>query len=163
MHVIFLRHATRDAQGPDDGGLNPIGQRQAEALVAKMQPRGPLPRPTHLLASPKRRTRETLAPIAATFGLSVTVVDALDERRHDESAKFFLQRIRGWVESSAMFSAPNIAVYVCSHLDWLTEVLYLLPADLTENELGQGFMPGEFRIFEIRDGVWYTIPGRHKG
>jgi phosphohistidine phosphatase SixA len=158
MFIVLLRHAQRDPLGPKDGGINKIGRAQAANLTQQLAPQGPLPRPSVLLVSPKRRTRETVAPLSEKLGCPVTVDDALDERHDGESESAFLGRIRNWVTGLTSNYAPTDVLFVCSHLDWLHEALHLIPSDLAERETDHGFAPCEFRVFEIVDEIWYTRP-----
>jgi phosphohistidine phosphatase SixA len=73
LTVVLVRHAEKDPAGdPKDPGLSESGRRRAEAL-AKLLSRSSV---THLYASSFRRTKETLAPIAAARSLPVEVVAA---------------------------------------------------------------------------------------
>jgi broad specificity phosphatase PhoE len=56
-------------------GINARGRVQVELLARRLADR----RPDLLLTSPRRRTRETAAVIAAAHGVAVTPDDALDE------------------------------------------------------------------------------------
>ncbi|WP_284070183.1 histidine phosphatase family protein [Sphingomonas sp. KRR8] len=59
----------------EDGGLTQVGQVEAAALADQLA----VEPVTAVYASPRRRTRETAAAIADRHGLTVRVVDALDE------------------------------------------------------------------------------------
>jgi len=61
--------------GRSDIGLSDLGHAEAEALAAHLAGR-PI---ASIHSSPRRRTRETAAPIAARTGLPVQIADALDE------------------------------------------------------------------------------------
>ncbi len=166
MFVVFLRHATRDsfvislaAEGDQhDQHLNELGRRQATELVGLTQSNGPLPKPTILMSSPKHRARETLQPLATVCQSRVLILPELDERGNNETHSMFIGRIREWVETLQAKASPTDVVYACSHYDWLTEVLGLIPSTLSDNEQNSGFAPAEFRIFEIREGIWYLSP-----
>jgi broad specificity phosphatase PhoE len=81
MTLVHLVRHGRAAAGWDtdpDPGLDDLGRAQAEALVARIVERagaGPLP----ILSSPLRRCRETAAPLAAAWGVTPVVVDAVRE------------------------------------------------------------------------------------
>ncbi|MBK7876402.1 MAG: histidine phosphatase family protein [Planctomycetes bacterium] len=71
--VLFVRHAEKDASGdPKDPGLSAAGSARAQALAELCGHTGA----THLFASEYKRTRETLAPLAARLGVEVRVVSA---------------------------------------------------------------------------------------
>jgi broad specificity phosphatase PhoE len=74
---ILVRHGrpTAGYGREPDPGLDPVGVAQAEAIADALSSLGPRP----VLSSPLRRTRETAAPLAATWGSEVTVVPALGE------------------------------------------------------------------------------------
>lgn len=69
--VVFLvRHAEAGDTHAGDPALTELGQRRAEALAVLLEHAGV----TRLYATEYRRTRETLAPLAARAGLELTVV-----------------------------------------------------------------------------------------
>ena len=74
--VILVRHAERAGEMSEDGSLTPAGKQRAEELArvvaAWKAPGGKL---LALFASEKKRTQETLAPLAAG-GIKVTVIPA---------------------------------------------------------------------------------------
>ena len=75
--MIVLRHAEKDPSGdPRDPGLSESGRARAEALAALLA----RSRASALLASESRRTRETLAPLAARLGLETAAVPAADAK-----------------------------------------------------------------------------------
>ncbi len=154
MQVVLLRHATRDLQSPDDGKLSELGFRQAEELVEKIAPGGPLPEPSVLMASPKRRARETLHPVAASLSIPLVVSKSLDERRHIETGTMFNTRIQAWIESLSKDFAHDEVIWACSHADWLEIIMEVIPSDLDEWEKLAPFSPAQFRVFEIVDGIW---------
>ncbi|MGZ5926920.1 MAG: histidine phosphatase family protein [Rhizomicrobium sp.] len=78
--ILLIRHAQSapsdevpEAQWP----LSPKGVRQALALAKA----APLRRIAHIYSSPYRRALDTVAPLAARLGLSVTPVPELRERK----------------------------------------------------------------------------------
>jgi broad specificity phosphatase PhoE len=107
-----------------------------------------------LMASPKRRARETLHPVAASLSIPLVVSNSLDERRQDETGMMFSARIRAWVESLNKDLAPDEVIWACSHADWLESIMDIIPSDLDEWEKLLPFSPGQYRIFNIIDGVW---------
>lgn len=75
--VIVLRHAEKSAEGGQDPQLSERGrERAAEVarLLGKVQP-------TAIYASTFRRTQETVAPLAAATGVSVTTIPAAEQDR----------------------------------------------------------------------------------
>jgi broad specificity phosphatase PhoE len=80
--LLLVRHGQTDwneagrLMGRSDAmGINARGRVQVELLARRLADR----RPDLLLTSPRRRTRETAAVIAAPHGVAVTPDDALDE------------------------------------------------------------------------------------
>ena len=73
----LVRHAHPSANWDLDldAGLDDLGVEQARALVGVLGPTGPLP----IVTSPLRRTRETAAPLAQSWGRSPRVVAAVGE------------------------------------------------------------------------------------
>ncbi len=158
MHLCLFRHASRNpfepSGEPGDGGLNARGLEQARALPTLISPAGPLPRPTHLLCSPKRRARQTLAPLADHLGLPVEIATVLDERGEKERLDGFLQRLRDWLGGLSERFGRDDVVFACSHLDVLEKVMALAPNDLPEVEADRGFAPGEYRLFQLDSGFF---------
>jgi probable phosphoglycerate mutase len=81
MELVLVRHAlpvridaTEDGT-PADPGLDEIGRQQAERVLAALAGQ----EVSALYASPARRARETAAPLAASLGLPVTVLQGLAE------------------------------------------------------------------------------------
>ena len=70
--VVLVRHAEKAADDPRDPSLTAAGKRRAEALATILGSAGV----THLFCSEFRRTRDTLAPLASSRGLELTVVPA---------------------------------------------------------------------------------------
>ena len=176
MDAVFVRHASRanplsgPIAGPSMGlasgqtgvpesGLSLRGREEARSLARLLSTAGcPLPVPTQLLASPKQRAIETLAPMSAALGLRLTVAVELDERGDGESALHFEARVRGFVEELDSAFAERDAVWICSHLDWLERAMCYLPSDLSEAELERPFSCAEPRLFGWRDGLWRHAP-----
>jgi broad specificity phosphatase PhoE len=156
MQVILLRHATRNTHELGDPPLNVTGQAQAQELVESLNTKARVPRPTLILSSPKKRARETLAPIAKSLGISVVIDDRLDERHQNESQKIFEARIYDFLAS--LTSREKSCILICSHFDWL-ETASLSLTNLIENgaensAMSFGWATAEFKVFEFHDGKW---------
>ena len=157
FQVVIFRHATRSMTADDDPSLNSVGLLQAKRLVELIEPRGPLPLPTALWTSPKLRARQTFLPLGESCSLEPIVDPLLDERQSFETREDLQNRIRetiGKVEASA-----GGCLYLCSHFDWLEEAMILLPSEMSDFELALSFAPAEYRIFEIKNGLW-KLKGR---
>lgn len=75
--LILVRHGEAAAgwNQDRDPGLSEEGHRQAAEMAAALAPLGPMP----IVVSPLRRTRETAAPLEATWGLTATVDPGVGE------------------------------------------------------------------------------------
>src|ERR1700733_8478059 len=111
MQVILLRHATRNTHELGDPPLNVVGLAQAQALIDQ------LPVPTLILSSPKRRARETLAPLSRFLDLPIVVDERINERQREESQKVFETRVQDLLAS--LSAREKKCILICSHLDWL--------------------------------------------
>ncbi|HJW72174.1 MAG TPA: phosphoglycerate mutase family protein [Geothrix sp.] len=67
--VVLVRHAERVSLFDDDSPLSATGQRRAEALVPVLESF----HPAALFTSDRRRTQQTLAPLAARLDLKTNV------------------------------------------------------------------------------------------
>ena len=76
--VILVRHTERAGEMSDDPSLTPAGKQRAQELARVVAAwKAPGGKVLGLFASEKKRTQETLAPLAGP-GLKVTVVPASD-------------------------------------------------------------------------------------
>lgn len=75
--LYLVRHGTAAARFAEhhDPGLAPEGHTQASEVATTLASLGPMP----IITSPLRRTRETAAPLARTWGVEVDVVPAVGE------------------------------------------------------------------------------------
>src|SRR5438874_861944 len=97
--LVLVRHAHRDPDGDDpDNGLSRRGVTQARALADFAGRRGLGAAGVRLLASPKLRARQTLAPLGQDFGLPVTVDARLDERDRGEAGAAFTRRVQTFLD-----------------------------------------------------------------
>ncbi|MGG5822604.1 histidine phosphatase family protein [Falsiroseomonas sp. HW251] len=86
MILLLARHAAHRGAGQvlsgrtDETGLTEVGRAQAAALTARLLARPP----SMLVASPRRRARETAAIVATSLKRPVDVADALDELDYGE-------------------------------------------------------------------------------
>jgi phosphohistidine phosphatase SixA len=71
VSVVLVRHAEKGTDDPRDPSLSESGGQRAKALARLLQEAGV----THLYSTPYRRTRSTLAPLAAQLELSVAEYD----------------------------------------------------------------------------------------
>jgi len=165
MKVVILRHAARSAHESGDCSLSAFGHLQAEALARSLAPQGDLPPPTRLICSPKKRTRQTLTPLAHAAQLEIVTDGRLDERHNHESGREFETRINSLLEE---LSRPRMAlkagerepcVYLCTHLDWLNSASALIPSDASPDQLDRHWGNCEYLVFRLNDGLWECIQG----
>ena len=160
MHVILLRHASRNTHDLGDPPLNVTGLAQAQALVESLNTNARIPRPTQIISSPKKRARETLAPIAKSLEISVVIDDRLDERHQNESQKVFEARVHDLLAS--LDSRETSCILICSHFDWLETAFVSLTnlIDYGSESSGISFdwATAEYKVFEFHDGKWALGP-----
>jgi broad specificity phosphatase PhoE len=121
--LLLIRHADAGNRKDWDGDdrlrpLSPKGERQARALVRRLQKWAP----DRILSSPFVRCIQTVQPLADELGLKVTQCDELAEGMGPEA----LALVR---------SLANEPVALCSHGDVIPEVLVSL-ADEDRLDLG---------------------------
>lgn len=128
---------------------------QAQSLIALLRDTGEWADPVRVVASPKLRARETLAPLAAALGLETQIDEDLDERRHGESAAEFRERVREKI--SALEAAPAECVVWCSHLDWIEDFRAILDcdSDLLHPPYSH-WSPAQFLVLHL-DDLWRVV------
>ena len=166
MFVIMLRHATRSNHGLGDCPLSAVGFMQAELLATLMGGDGPLPVPSKIFSSPKKRALQTLEPTATSVRVVIEQDNRLDERRQSESAMEFSDRVQSFLDELSMsIDGPsstdqdNGCVLFCTHFDWLELAVVLLDGELSELERSGSWAAGEFRVFQIIGGTWKFVGG----
>jgi len=154
MKLVLLRHATRSPYEGGDSGLSTKGLAQAEKIAELVAPRGPLPQPTRLLVSPKRRAKETLSPTSQALHVPLEIETRLDERHQPETSKEFRTRIVKLLNGLEENADPSACVWMCSHLDWLEAVMVVMNHDMNDIEASLGWSAAEYRVFKLEDGIW---------
>jgi len=123
MPTIYLVRHGRAAAGWDvdpDPGLDDLGHEQARRMAERLASKGPLA----LLCSPMLRTRETAAPLAATWELTPTIEPRVSEI---PSPTTDLAERGRWLRTVAADRWPNMDQAL---LRWRSDIL----AALTEIE-----------------------------
>jgi broad specificity phosphatase PhoE len=111
--LIVVRHAHRDKPVPDsDNGLSQKGRKQAQRISSLYRAvHGGAKGKPAILSSPKKRCRETMAPLARAVRAPVLISGLLDEGgRISTRVSAFLKE---WARS------PEELTVVCSHGDWI--------------------------------------------
>ena len=119
--VVLVRHAEKRADDPRDPSLTEAGEQRAAALADLLGAAGV----THLFATEYKRTQETLAPLAARTGLTVTARPAKD--------------LAGLVEALQALPADALAV-VAGHsntVPLIARALGVEPRDLVDSPAGK--------------------------
>lgn len=130
--VILVRHAEKAAEPKGDPGLSAAGTQRAGQLAAALDHA----RIDHIVVSPFRRTRDTAAPLAASRGLTPSIVTA----EGDTAA-----HVAAVVE--AVRSAEG-SVLVVGHSNTVPAVIHALGGPelpwLCESSFGQVFVLHDF-------------------
>lgn len=150
--IVLMRHATRSAVlefGAGESSLNAVGRTQAEDLADLVKMGGQLPAPSRLFSSPKLRARQTLEPLSKATGLQLEILADLDERRDNESAKAFEDRVRALPEKLPKTGT----LFLCTHLDVLEAAALSWPTDFSERESTQTWSTLEYQVFKVRSGA----------
>lgn len=136
--VVLARHAEKAAEPKDDPPLSAAGERRAGRLADLLEKSGV----TALYATDTRRTQQTLAPLAARLGLTVTVVSAKDTA----------------AMAQAILGHPGGTVVVAGHSNTLGPILEALGAPAIE-PIGDGdydnlyvatiFAPGKATVLRL--------------
>ena len=151
MKLFLLRHGDRSA-GYGDVALSAEGERQARELADN--PR--LQKIDVILISPKRRTGETVQPLADKLGLSARTEAALDQRKSVETQSEFTRRVLAAMDDAAA-KYPGQNVLLCTHSDWLQTALLHMPSMATDNALHCFFSCADFRVVVAKDGMWEVV------
>ncbi len=115
--LILVRHAHRNTDDRTlDNGLSEKGFEQAQRLSEFFLQHFSDPKP-HLISSPKKRCRETLASMASGLRKRVFVSSLLDEASPGESTTQFFNRITRFLSACKRSKAQVIVA--CSHGDWI--------------------------------------------
>lgn len=106
--VLLVRHAEKATTPADDPPLSALGRQRVEALGLLLAESGV----TRIFASDKRRTQDTVAPLAARLGLTVEIVPAKEIA----------------VLVAAIRAQPGGVVLVAAHSNTLGEIAQALGA-----------------------------------
>jgi phosphohistidine phosphatase SixA len=150
MLIYLIRHgdkqfATRDPE------LSTLGLRQAEKLAEAVK-NGVLEAPKALLSSQRIRAQQSLLSVARSFNLEVKIDNSLGEREVSENQRQFDLRILNFIEKAGGLNGP---VFCCTHYDWLSDALNLLPMAPNQESLDHwNWMPLSYLGFSVERGLW---------
>ncbi|MCS6837744.1 MAG: histidine phosphatase family protein [Bdellovibrionaceae bacterium] len=150
MRLVLLRHGEKSWLS--EGGENPLserGSRQALHLVELVQ-QGQIPRPSQIWVSPLIRTKATIAPLAEAWSIPVLVKRELLLHQENETYGDFSRRVKELINSCYQ-DAEDFVLLICSHQDWLMEVMSYLPLAHATIPF-QSWASGQFMVFNRSPG-----------
>lgn len=121
---VLFRHAKKNFDGSDPE-LSIDGFQQARSLVEVVK-RQELIKPQLLLCSPRKRARQTLAPLQEAFDIPLMIHPALDERLPEESRAHFKNRIYQFLIKE-LPQKNTSSVFLCTHFDWIEIFVEVVP------------------------------------
>ena len=149
MILILFRHGHKGFNPISNPDLTAKGFEQAEVLVDFIE-KQILPKPTHCWFSDKIRTQQTLLKAIEKYHPVSAVKRDLDLKNHTESMSDFRQRIQKFCSEITTRGTTHEVHYVCTHYDWIEEVLALIHTDKDLNSFEfSNWSPGQFLMFEI--------------
>ena len=158
MRFILFRHAHKGVLPLEDPELSPPGFEQA-ALLLNLINKNTLTKPTHLWASPKRRTSQTLYPTSKNLNLKIEIKTELDQQnQHVENNSDFRSRVQHFLQSIQSLQTTNDIIFACTHYDWIEEAMALINCDKDLNSFEfSSWSPAQYIEFEINDNLWTLI------
>lgn len=157
MKFILFRHAQKGVTPFEDPELTPKGFEQS-AQILNLVKDSKVPAPTSLLVSPKRRTSQTLYPLAKEYGLDLNVSHELDLRTGTESLQDFRLRITHFLNSLSENHRQKQIIFACTHYDWIEEAMTLINCDKDLNTFEfSHWAPAQFAAFEVTENTWHFI------
>lgn len=148
--LVLIRHAERALtfQSATDG-LSERGREQSRWLAEQVGEN--LVRPTRLVASPRIRTHQTMAPIAEKTNLLIEIEDLVNERESNETRQVFEDRVRSFLTGTP----TNQITFVCTHSDWLDSAMLQMQSDVSDETLFHPWAVAEARVFILGEhGMW---------
>jgi broad specificity phosphatase PhoE len=160
LNFILFRHAEKSSDFVADASLSAQGFNQARNLAQLVQNKK-LPPPTHLICSPKKRTRETLSFLAEQARVKITLSPLLDLRNNTESLKDFRLRVQEFLVAFQLDIPDNPAkpptVYVCTHQDWVEEFTTVIESSTNLAQPKYSVWPsGQYMYFNKTD-LWHLV------
>lgn len=157
MRVFIFRHGDKERSFDGDPNLSLRGKAQAQQLLKLIQS-GALPAPNRILSSPLRRAQQTFEPLARSLQVPMELTPELREKELHESSSHFRSRILNFIQKlSDQPLGPKQSLYLVSHMDWLEEVLLLIPSDVDFNLRPVFWATCQYVEFEIRDHLWCYV------
>ena len=161
MKFALFRHAQKGILPFEDPELTSSGFEQSSNLLILLKDKA-LPTPNQIEVSPKRRTSQTLNPIARFVGITPQVTELLNQRIDEESKTQFRNRVQQYLQqidslSNAENQKQNV-MFACTHYDWLEEAMSLINCNknLTSFEFSH-WAPSQHLIFDVENTHWKYI------
>lgn len=140
--LILIRHAHRDiSEHESDNGLSEKGLKQA-LLLAEYWKKQLNEKLVVLLSSPKKRCRETLAPLAKALEAKVKICKDLDEQLSTEGSTKFNKRIQTFLKDWE--GSEDLITIACSHGDWIPQAIAMATGE------NVSLKKGAFAMISIR-------------
>lgn len=153
MIWIIFRHGEKQIQGFDPE-LTPKGLTQAKSILEKVKT-GKLPKPNALYVSTKKRTAQTLEPVASQFKMKTQIKAELTERVPGETAEKFRFRIQEFLVKLLLLHQDNEVLYLCTHIDWIEEFMSVIESDSDLSRYAN-FSPAQYIMFEKKE-LWHVL------
>lgn len=161
MRFILLRHAHKGVLPIEDPELSPPGFEQA-ILLAELIKNNKLTKPTHLYASPKRRTSQTLYPTSKNLNIKIEIQAGLDQQNQTENTSDFRSRIQQFLQHIQSRQPSNDIILACTHYDWIEHAMGLINCDKDLNSFEfSSWSPAQYIEFILIDGLWSIIRKGH--
>jgi broad specificity phosphatase PhoE len=159
MILILFRHGHKGQTPFQDPDLTPKGFDQALDLVTKIE-QGILPQPTHCWFSEMIRTKQTLQKVIEKYQPKNFQKSELNIRNHigakSETTQDFRTRIQKFCNDLVSKQKPSEVHFICTHYDWIEEVLTLINSDKDLNSFEfSNWAPGQYLVFEIESSDKY--------
>lgn len=157
MILILFRHGHKGLSPMNDPDLTLKGFEQAEILVDLIE-KTTLPQPTHCWFSPRIRTQQTLAKAIDKYKTVSICKKELDLKSPRESLVDFRHRIQNFCSEIVARRAQNEVHFICTHYDWIEEVLTLIDTnkDLNSFEF-LNWSPGQYLAFKLLSSDKHTL------
>ena len=151
MKLILLRHGLREP-GFGDISLSLQGFAHAEQLKEA----GAFQDIQVILASPKKRAQQTVAPAADKLGLTMKIEIDLDQRKSVESQQEFEHRAQSLMSHFAeTYKDQN--VLACSHSDWLQVAILGLEAHINDAATHCLLSCAEYKVLQYKQERWSLL------
>lgn len=156
MKLVIFRHAEKQSIASSDPDLSSRGFSQAHQIADQVRNKK-ISTPHVILASPRRRTTQTLQKVADDQKIKIQVKDLLDQRKSNESSTDFRKRIQEFLITLHLDYPTPKTIFICTHIDWIEEFMSIVESstDLNRTEFHH-FQPAQWVEFE-KNELWDMI------